>query len=319
MPPSSNGSIDMKSISDGPLATAIVQTVAYVDVFDYPLRPAEVHRYLIGMAAPRAKVEQLLANGALVPRRLARHDDYLTLPGRQQIVETRRRREAIARRLWPFAIRYGRLIAALPFVRMVAVTGSLAVNNAEGEADIDYLIITANDRLWLSRAFIILIVRLAALRNVHLCPNYLLSERALLFSEQNLYTAHELAQMIPLSGQDVYGHIRHLNRWAEAWLPNAISAPPPAPPISAAESAPRKPLQGILERGLGGSLGGRLEKWERERKLAKFKRQTAESRQAPGSLEVHFSADWCKGHFEGHAGKIMRAFDERVQHLGIGE
>lgn len=299
------------------LATAVVQTVAYVDVFDYPLLPAEVHRYLIAMAAPLAAVEKLLSDGHLVPQHLERREGYVTLPGRQQIVATRQEREAIARQLWPSAVYYGGLIASLPFVRMVAVTGSLAVNNSEPGSDIDYLVVTANDRLWLSRAFIILIVRLAGSRGTHLCPNYLLSERALIFPEQNLYTAHELAQMVPLSGEQIYRRIRYLNRWADQWLPNATSVPHPVSSASLQAGPPRSRLQGLLERGLKGRVGRRLEKWEMGRKLAKFGRQAAETELDPTALEVHFSADWCKGHFDGHARQIMHAYDERVHTLGV--
>jgi hypothetical protein len=299
-----------------------VQTVAYVDVFDYPLLPAEVHRYLVGMPAPFEEVEKLLSNGHLVPYHLEHREGYVTLPGRQQIVATRRRREAIAGQLWPVALRYGALIAHLPFVRMVAVTGSLAVNNAEAGADIDYLVVTANGRLWLSRAFIILVVRLAAARGIRLCPNYLLAERALIFPDQNLYAAHELAQMVPLSGYEVYRRIRHLNRWVDGWLPNAAQAPSPS---GAQPSLSRPPsrVQRLLERGLERRLGQRLEQWEMERKLAKFTRQAQQSNPGaqgapqPAAMEAHFAADWCKGHFDGHARQVMIAYDERVHALGV--
>lgn len=317
MPLTSNDSVPMEIPAARSLATAIVQTVAYVDVFDYPLLPAEVHRYLVAMAAPLAAVEKLLSDGRLVPQHLERRDGYVTLPGRQQIVATRQQREAIAHQLWPSAVYYGGLIGNLPFVRMVAVTGSLAVNNSEPASDIDYLVVTANDRLWLSRAFIILIVRLAGRRGIHLCPNYLLSERALIFPEQNLYAAHELAQMVPLSGERVYRRMRHLNRWADEWLPNATSAPRPVNHISLKVKPTGSRLQGVLERGLKGRVGQRLEKWERGRKLAKFSRQAAETEREPAALEVHFSADWCKGHFDGHAEQIMNAYDSRMHTLEI--
>lgn len=307
---------DVNGSPGRPLPAAIVQTVAYVDVFDYPLLPAEVHRYLVGLSAPLEAVDKLLSNGALVPHHLERCDGYVTLPGRRQIVETRRLREANARQLWPLARYYGALIAQLPFVRMVAVTGSLAVNNAEPGADIDYLIVTANGRLWLSRAFVILVVRLAATRGVRLCPNYLLAERALVFPEQTLYAAHELAQMVPLSGYDVYRQMRGLNGWVNEWLPNATNSP--TAPVALADSLVGRParLQRLLERALESRLGQRLEQWEMERKLARFSGQAAQGAPGPGTMEAHFAADWCKGHFDGHARQIMQAYGERIQALG---
>jgi len=306
---------DVNGASVQTLATAIVQTVAYVDVFDYPLLPAEVHRYLVGRPAPLEDVEKLLSNGALVPHHLERYEEYVTLPGRRQIVETRRLREAHARRLWPLARHYGALMAQLPFVRMVAVTGSLAVNNAEPGADIDYLIVTANGRLWLSRAFVILIVRLAATRGIRLCPNYLLAERALVFPEQTLYAAHELAQMVPLSGYDVYRRIRRLNDWVNEWLPNATNAP--GLPAMPADARGPSRLQRLLERALESRLGQCLEQWEMERKLARFSRQAIKGAPGAGTMEAQFTADWCKGHFDGHARQIMNAYGERVQALGV--
>lgn len=310
----------VKSATARTLATAIVQTVAYVDVFDYPLLPVELHRYLVGHPAPLEAVEKLLSNGHLVPHHVERSEGYVTLPGRRHIVATRREREAIAARLWPAAVRYGALMAQMPFVRMVAVTGSLAVNNAEAGADIDYLIVTANGRLWLSRACIILVVRLAAGQGIRLCPNYLLAERALVFPERNLYAAHELAQMVPLSGANVYRRIRRLNRWVDDWLPNAAGAPNPPGPLSIPLASSPSSVQRLLERALDSRLGQRLERWEMERKMARFARQADQASQStPGAaaMEAQFAADWCKGHFDGHARQIMNAYGERVQALGV--
>jgi hypothetical protein len=278
------------------------------------LTPSEVHRYLVGLPISAEEISHILSNGSLVPHRLDRLDGYFTLPGRAGIVETRRRREAISKEMWPVASHYGRLLGAMPFTRMVAITGSLAVNNVEPPADIDYLVITKHGRLWSCRAWTILLVRLAARRGVHLCPNYFLSERFLHFEEQNLYTAHELTQMVPVSGLDVYRQMRRLNRWTADFLPNAEGIPQldSAPqPISAKTRIKRFPT-GIVEALLRTPPGGWLERWEMERKIRKFSHQTDNDESA-------FSADWCKGHFDGHRQKVLEEFDHQWQRVNDGE
>ena len=291
------------------VATAILQTVAYADVFDYPLTAGEIHRYLIGVSASPVAVQAVLEGTGPITQRLVRCQDYYTLPGREAIVETRRHRAEVAARIWPRAVHYGRIIAGLPFVRMVAVTGALAVDNVEPDADIDYLIVTEPERLWLCRALVILLVRLAARRGDVLCPNYFLSERALIIQERNLFTAHELVQMVPLAGLPVYHRMRQLNAWAAHFLPNAHD-PPQKPGIEPhTEPPPWYAIRTLAEAALRTPAGGWLERWEMGRKVRKFSAQT------DGHTEAAFCADWCKGHFDAHGQRTLEAFTRRLQEL----
>lgn len=279
---------------------AAVQAVAYSDIFDYPLTAADLHRYLSGAPIAPADFECLLRHGPLVPEHLSEFDGFYTLPGREAIIATRRQRESEAARLWPRALHYGRLLASLPFVRMVAVTGELAVNNVQPGSDIDYFIVTEPGRVWLARASAIGVVHYAARRGDIVCPNYLVSERALALADRNLYTAHELAQMVPISGFETYRRLRVQNSWAEEILPNAGG-----PPTVAYAAVRGGRGRDAAETALRTRAGARLERWEMERKIRKLTREHGPQ------AEASFTSEWCKGHVGGHEGRILARFDER--------
>src|SRR3989442_3019 len=118
---------------------AAIRTVAYADVFDYPLHALDVHRYLHGTAATAEATEAALATCSALGGALSCRDGFYTLRGRESLVPARGRRATRADRLWPAALTYGRLIAGLPFVRMVAGTGSLAWHNVDVEGVLRYL------------------------------------------------------------------------------------------------------------------------------------------------------------------------------------
>lgn len=288
------------------LGLAILCTLAYADVFDYPLTPRQIHRYLVGVVTDYSDVLQTLESDPWATSRLEHRDGYVTLPQRDEIVELHRRRAEVAAHMWPIAVRYARKIAAIPFVRAVALTGALAVDNVDPGDDFDFLIVTAVGRLWLTRAMVIgLVVKPAARRGHEVCPNYLLSERTLDFKDQNLYVAHELAQMVPLAGVGIYRRIRAVNCWTSRFLPNASGLPRSidrfaAPPSSAGS---------LSEVALGTFLGGQLERFERRRKIRRF---TAQQNNTGAAC---FSVDRCKGHFESNEQTILEAFDERLRAL----
>jgi len=305
---STTAAISGSGVNEGSFEEAVVSTVAYADVFDYPLTPVEVHRYLIARPASSEHVERALGNGHLVPGRLSQRWGYFMLPGRERTADLRRARSQRVEQLWQKAYHWGKLIAYLPFVRMVAVTGSLAVNNADEQADIDYLVVTVPERLWLCRAMMILLVRYAERSGDILCPNYILSEQALSMERQDLFMARELVQMVPLYGIETYQQMREVNAWSDRYLPNAHGPPSnlDAPDVVTIPKLWR-PLRATLEAILKTRLGTKLEQWEMDRKIRKFKQLY------PDHSEAGFSKHWCKGHFEGHGSRIMSAFTDRLQ------
>ena len=288
-------------VSSETLQHSVFHTLAYADVFDYPLTAFEVYRYLISSHGTFEEVTYALADESL----FARRSEYFTLRGREEIVDVRKRRAHVANRLWRKAVRYGRIIATLPFVKMVAITGSLAMNNTDEGKDVDYMIVTAPNRLWTCRALSLLVARIANLEGISLCPNYLITTNALELKEQSLYVAHELAQMIPLSGMNIYQEIRNRNSWVDNYLPNATEAP--EMPGGVRLFTDSSIIQRVLEIVLSLPFGRWLEQWEMKRKIERLTHEQSRS------VESYFSADVCKGHIDKHGEQVGTALAARLK------
>jgi hypothetical protein len=292
------------------LTQAILHTIVYADLFDYPLRVNEIHRYLIGYPASLAMVEKRLQQDSQLAERLTSQPPFWLLRGREHLAGLRREREAFSQVLWQRAKRYARLVAAVPFVRMVSVTGSLAMNNViSPRDDIDLMIVTAGNRVWLARGLVILIVHLARRSGVEICPNYVVAENHLELDESSLFAAHELAQLVPLYGSAMYHRLLKCNAWMIDYLPNA--QPHRAVPSALAPASCR--AQRWMESVLGGHLGDAVERWERERKMPRL-RQIAERKGGTGTI---FAPDLCKGHVDDHANAVRQRFAQRLAATGV--
>lgn len=305
------------------LEEAVLKTVSYADVFDFPLTSLEIHHRLVGKDTSKAAVQTILDGSQLIPQHLEIAQGYYTLPGRTGLIDLRQQRAADSAALWPRAIYYGQLIARLPFVRMVAVTGALAVENARPGDDIDYLVVTEPNRLWTSRAFVILLVKRAARLGDFICPNYFLSERALALAERDLFTAHELVQMVPIAGVKIHRRMMALNNWARAFLPNAYGDYSSDEEIWSTRHTAKSLFESVFRTG----PGDWIERWEMNRKQTKFGKQLAglgsqtdtrsdshAAAQAP-AREVNFCEDRCKGHFGHHGQRTLETYTSWLRQI----
>lgn len=292
-----NGSLDK-------LLWAVVQTVTYSDIFDYPLTAREIHRYLTGV---NAAVEEVAL--ALQQAPVMNTGEYFTLPGREEISKIRTQREKCSRELLPIAIRYGRILGALPYIRMVALTGSLAVLNISKNADFDYMLVTSTGRMWMARAFAVTFGRIMRLFGHRICINLLVSENALAWHRHDLYTAREICQMIPVTGMSVYQRLRVENAWTQDVFPNAELSPPNLIPISARDNP--KIIQYLLEVVLRGTLGAWLERWTMKFQLLRMARKYG------ASDEIIFSVDVCQANFHQHRRVTQEAFQRKLATFGV--
>ena len=291
-----------------PLEVAIMRTILYGDVFNFPLTLDEIQRYLIhDTAVSKSAIITTLENSPYLAQHLYFEKDYFCLQSREQLIPIRQKREQVSRDLLASAMHYGKLLSHIPFVRMVGLTGALAVHNpSDTDDDFDYLLVTTRGRVWLARAFAVVLVRIVKLCGRELCPNYVLAEDQLVQSRQDLYTAHEIVQMIPIYGAKIYQNMLTQNNWVKDYLPNAVAYP-------FVDDKPYR-FRKFAEWLFNGWLGDKLEQWEYQRKLSKFRSKILQSQ---SSAEINQNS--VKGHFEDHGQPVMQRYEELLKEYNLTE
>lgn len=293
------------------LDQAILCTLLYGDVFSFPMTAEEIHYFLIGVTASRDEVRCALETPSdwladhICAGEVADFTCYAVVERAEEIFAKRRERESASAMLWSKGVRYGRILGHLPFVRMVVMTGALAVRNAGSvQDDLDYMVVVQDGRVWLTRLFAVMLVRICRVWGVVICPNYVLAESALVQKRCDLFIAHEVTQMVPITGHDVYQQMRNVNEWVSEFLPNADGAF-----YQEMDRQPRrlgKWLKRFGEFILSGFVGNWLEGWEMRRKIRKFERHVSES------SEVELDEQQVKGHFIDYGNLTLQRFHERL-------
>ncbi len=289
-----------------------MRTVIYADIFNFPLTLPELHHFLItDQPTSLTQIEQTLATSSALKPLLETQQGYIICAQRASLIALRQERDQVSQRLWPLALAYGTWLARLPFVRMVGLTGALAMRNASHrDDDLDYVLVTAPGRVWLARAFAILLVKLAQRRGVIVCPNYVLAETALAQENHDIFIAHEVAQMVPLYGLPIYIRMRASNRWVDAHLANAETSF-----YQTDEHPPSRAWQWLKRSAkslLSGSIGDKLESWEYRRKLRRF----AADLQTPNNA-ARLDDQQVKGHFNDHGHPVLQQYQERLRQYDL--
>src|ERR1041385_278385 len=108
---------------------AILKTVVYADLFEYPLRFDELCGGLFDVALEPDEVRSTLDASPLLGAALEERDGFRFLRGREAVLEARRSAERRANEIVGRHRRALGLIARLPYVRLLALSGAAAFDN----------------------------------------------------------------------------------------------------------------------------------------------------------------------------------------------
>lgn len=206
----------------------IIKTLIYSDIFEYPLRKEEIIQWFNQKSSPALSSYLDKVNGVVFQR-----NNLFFLEKRAHLVDIRKKREQQAQYKFNKAREATKLLARIPTVEFIGVSGSLAMGNTDTTDDIDLIIITKRNSLWLTRLICVLMLEILRIRrspkakNVKdkICLNMFIDEKNLKIpkSEQNFYTSHEVCQMRVLFDRNkMYERFIEQNKWVRKYLPNAL-------------------------------------------------------------------------------------------------
>jgi hypothetical protein len=181
----------------------IIATIAYYDVFDYPLTSFEIWKYFLTDTLESISYREVI----------------------EHIVKKRLRRGKLAIAKQKGVLRLVRWLRYIPFIRMIALTGSLAMKNSEASGDWDLLIVLRTGHIWTGRALCTALIHIFGRRRHsediadRACLNYWITSQSLEIGTKDLFSSNEYYFITPLFGFDEYQKFQRSNMWIRRFHP----------------------------------------------------------------------------------------------------
>lgn len=291
---------------------AVVRAVTYASLFDYPLTLRQL-RDSLELTVDEVTLERWLREGALLGRAVCVERGYVSPRARPQLVDLRLAREAASLEQLRLDAPVVGAIAALPFVQMVAISGSLAHLNAVDGADLDLFVVTSPSRVWTVAVLALVLARAMGWRT-RLCLNYIVSEAAMAVKPADLFSANQIIHLQPVAGESTYRAFLAANPFVVSHYPNFVPRSLFGPagvahhqPVAAVVERALRPVAPLVERAARAVYGWHLRRRSRWWHSPEHVQMEAEC------LKLHTNShrDWVSERFESALAQVLA--DARVR------
>lgn len=217
------------------LTQSILKTIAYFDIFSYPLTLQELYRWLwkpdglYNFEQVHQEVMSLKVAG-----RIETKDGFYFLPNKDAYVNARQDAVILIKQKMQIATKAARCIRYIPFVQAMFVCNTVAGAVPNEKSDIDVFIIAKDKHLWTARLFVTLVFGLLRTKRtktrIHnkICLSFYTTQSRLnlkdiQISKPDIYLAYWLDQLVPVYDPDaILQDIYDQNTWVHKKLPNAF-------------------------------------------------------------------------------------------------
>jgi hypothetical protein len=295
------------------LQKSILRTLAYYDVFRFPLKEHE----LLTFGSFGGHKEDLLRElSVLLMKGIVREQRgyYFLTDTSPSHIESREVNEIRAGAAHKKVKRFSQIIARFPFIEAVCISGSYSKGVLDRYGDVDYFLIARPGRLWIARTLLVLFKKVFLLNSRrYFCINYLIDSDSLEIPDKNIFTATEILTLIPMSGGEVYTSFLRHNTWAKSYLPNRI--------IHTANEIPTKTPKGIFSKFiqfmLKGKIGDRLDEFCFGITYNRWKKKFPLLKEEEFALNLRSRKNVSKHHPRGFQFRVLSTYRQKLDMLMV--
>lgn len=200
----------------------ILKTLIYYDIFSHPLKKEEIFTFLSKNSVSKSDIfEAIDMNSTQEESEFSQKDGYVYIKPNDRYIKKRLEKEEYSKKMWKVVKYVVHIIKRFPFVRAVLVTGSLSKNSSGRDSDLDFMVITKSDRLWISRTLLMLFKKIFLLNSYkYFCINYFITEDSLEVEEKNIFVATEVATVKGVFNTGLMRKFLESNKWVNEFFPN---------------------------------------------------------------------------------------------------
>jgi len=282
---------------------AIAGSVLFAALFDYPLTLAQLRQTLISCELTASEILATWRRSTALKLCVQYEDGFFFPTGRAGLIAERRRREARSRLFLNRHRWFLNAVCALPYVQMVALSGSIAHMNLEGTGDLDLFIVTRERHVWSTTVAVVVLAKLLR-RRQSVCANFVVAETRLACDDRDLFSASQIVHLKPLTGAETYRQMLLANPFVVEHYPNFHSSSNRA--LLRRQSRIGSATKRILEQLL--ALPCRLVEWGCRRSYGAYLTRRAKTWQSPE--QVRLEPDCLKLHTQSHRRSVLQRFHD---------
>ncbi len=300
------------------LKKSVLKTLLYYDIFSHPLSGDEIYTFLPQNTVTKDEVKHFLRESSKNGSEYAEMSGYYYVKPNAEYVASRINKEAYSKRMWKTTYLMTHIIKRFPFVRCVMVTGTLSKNSSDKTSDLDFMIITAPNRLWVSRTLLMLFKKIFLLGSKkYFCLNYFITENNLEIAERNIFTATEIATIKSTYNDGMMRAFIEKNKWIKNFFPNYIINDASLHTAGCKVNNRRSILQKVYELFFTGNLGDKLDEIFRQKTIKHWQRKFPELDEAERNARLKSTPTVSKAHPGSVQKKILNLYTEKLSKFNL--